>query len=206
MTVVAGFLGPVGGIIYMLAMPDESSLATPPNQIKAMRKTTAYARKARRTGSTFNGAEYMNTIQRCRAYTDEPVPGSLVEGTQDVATKAMILVQDAYGLIKTGKAPDYRAFDIIAHALGISMLRAIEIAGEDDYTNTMLPILKSATNAMERVRARYDRIKMWGFDGPAIDEVLAGIEIYETILQASSPAQMAGAAEKREEILRARKS
>ena len=37
------------------------------------RKTTAYARKIRRTGPGFNGAAWMNTMERCRPYTDEPI-------------------------------------------------------------------------------------------------------------------------------------
>ncbi len=37
------------------------------------RKTTAYARKIRRTGPGFNGAAWMNTMERVRSYTSEPI-------------------------------------------------------------------------------------------------------------------------------------
>ena len=47
------------------------------------RKTTAYTRKRNRGGQphSFNGAAYLNTIQNCRPHTDEPIPGSTLEGT-----------------------------------------------------------------------------------------------------------------------------
>lgn len=167
-----------------------------------MRKTTTYARKQRLIGGTYNGAEAFNAIQRCRTYTDEPVFGMAVEGTQSAATKAMLLVRQAYDGMLSGKATEMD-FDVLAHAMGVSMLRAIDIAGEDDFDNAMLPIVKAATNALQRTKDRYLRLHRWGFDGPAIDEVLAGVELYETILQASSPAQMAAATDQRVAILEA---
>lgn len=165
-----------------------------------MRKTSTYARKQRMLGNTYNGAEAFNVIQRCRAYTDEPVIGMKVEGNQTAATKAMLMGRESYEAIQKGTAASVD-FDVLCHVLGVSWLRAIEIAGDDAFDNAMLPIIKTANNAMERVRARFNRIGRWGFDGPAIDEVLAGLELYETILQASSPAQMTACADKRNAIL-----
>lgn len=171
-----------------------------------MRKMSAYARKQRRSGGgTFNGAAWANTIQRCRAYTNEDVvPGWNVGNTQVAADEAAILVRTAYLNIRDGLADssDYTEHDRIAHAIGVSLLRAYEIAGEDPGTNPMLPILITATDAMRRVGTRYERIGKWGFDGPAIDEVGAAIDLYETILQSSSPAQMVSASEKRIRILK----
>jgi hypothetical protein len=172
-----------------------------------MRKTTAYARKQRRQGATYNGAEAFNTIQRCRAYTDEPVIGMKVEGTQTAATKAMLLVREAFIAIKHGTATnDGLDFDVIAHALGVAWLRAVEIAGYEATSNPMLCVIQDANEAMRRTRDRFERLTRWGFDGPAIDEVGAGIELYETILQSSSPAQMTAAADQRAAILKAQKA
>jgi hypothetical protein len=169
-----------------------------------MRKTSTYARKQRLAGATFNGAEWMNQIQRCRTYSDEPIIGSWVDGTQSAATKAMLLVRQAFESIKAGSATsDGRDFDILCHALGVAWLRAIAIAGDDDFDNPMLPILQSANTAMERCRTRFRNLGRWGFDGPALDEVDVGVELYETILQASSPAQMTAVSEQRQSILEA---
>lgn len=169
-----------------------------------MRKTSTYARKQRLSGATYNGAEWLNQIQRCRTYSDEPIIGSWVDGTQSAATNAMLLVRQAFDAIKHGIATqDGRDFDILCHALGVAWLRAIEIAGDDDFDNSMLPIIRIANAAMERARSRFHKLGRWGFDGPALDEVDAGVELYETILQASSPAQMSAVAKQRQAILEA---
>lgn len=170
-----------------------------------MRKTSAYARKQRRLGATYNGAEWANTIQRCRPYgTNDIVDGVLAGATQGAADKAAILVRSAYNAIKDGQAAsnDSLEHDRIAHAIGVATIRAIQIAGEDESTNYALAILNKGTAAMRRVAARYHAIGRWGFDGPAIEEIGAAIEAYEVILQASSPAQMAIASDTRWEILK----
>lgn len=171
------------------------------------RKTSAYAMKLKRIGNYYNGAQYLNVIQRSRPYDAEPIIGSWIEGTHSAAQKAMILVRDAYVSIKNGAADpaDSREFDLLAHALGVTYLRACDIAGQDEFDNPMLPIWRAGNEAMRRVSDRYNKIGRWGFDGPALDEVDAAIELYETILQASSPAQMEEATVRRLEILTAMK-
>ncbi|ARV17511.1 hypothetical protein AEP_00551 [Curvibacter sp. AEP1-3] len=169
-----------------------------------MRKTSAYARKQRRLGGVYNGAEGFNVIQRCRQYTPEPLPGmESVAGTQSAADKSMILVREAYLAMKNNACIDpVHDFDVLAHAIGVAWIRAVKIAGEDEFTNTMLPILKTANEALGRSKERFHRIGRMGFDGPAIDQVEAGIEVYEAIVSASSPAQMTEAVEERSRILK----
>jgi len=155
------------------------------------------------TGGAYNGATFLNTLQRCRPYMDEPIIGSNLEGTQDACDKAMILVRDAFVNIKSGKANahDSREFDLLAHAMGITYLRACDIAGTDEFENPMLPIWRAGNEAMRRCADRYNKIGRWGFDGPALDELDAAIELYETILQNSSPAQMEQVSAQRRAIL-----
>ena len=171
-----------------------------------MRKTSAYARKQKRMGHfSYNGAEWANTIQRCRPYgTDDVVDGVISGATQGAADKAAILVRSAYETIKSGMADpkDSLEYDRIAHAIGVATIRAIQVAGEDATTNYALEILNKGTAAMRRVAARYDAIGKWGFDGPAIEEVADAIDAYETFLQSSSPAQMTIASNTRWEILK----
>ena len=71
------------------------------------KKMTAYARKrlGKPGAHQFNGAESMTTIQRCRPYTDEPIPGSWIEGTQGAADKSRNRVNAAMG---TPAAPPAR--------------------------------------------------------------------------------------------------
>ena len=70
-----------------------------------IRKTSAYARKMRRQHerAQFNGAEWINTFQRCRGYTDEPIPGAWnPDGGQTVtaANGAALRVRAAFDVIK----------------------------------------------------------------------------------------------------------
>jgi hypothetical protein len=170
-----------------------------------MRKTSAYARKIRRVGKTYNAAEAFNAIQRCRQFTKEPLPGmESVAGTQTAADKTMLQVREAYMAMKDAACIDpVHDFDVLAHAIGVSVIRAVQIAGEDEFTNTMLPILRAANEALSRSRERFLRIGRMGFDGPAIDQVMAGVELYETIVQASSPAQMTAATDERRATVKA---
>lgn len=173
-----------------------------------MRKTSAYARKMRRQPerSQFNGAEWINTVQRCRGYTDEPIPGAWnPDGGQTVtaANGAALRVRAAFDVIKLAAvAPDdMEPHDLLAHAVGIAWLRAIEIAGHEPDKNPMLPILKLGTEAVQRLGERRRRAGVWGFDGPAIQQVSDALDVYEEILMNSSPLQMANASKKREQLL-----
>ena len=170
-----------------------------------MRKTSAYAMKQRRLGATYNGAAWANTIQRCRPYTDEEVvPGWGVGKTQVAADEAAILIRTAFMHIRDGQADhaDSLERDRLAHAIGVAKLRALEIAGQDPFTNHMLPIIHEAEEAMRRMDSRWMKLKRWGFDGPAIEAMEAAVELYETILQSSSPAEMEAVSKTRMRILK----
>ena len=177
-----------------------------------MRKTSAYARRMRRApdGGTFNGAEWLNTFQRCRNYTDEPIPGSFnADGGQTVtaARGAALRVRAAFDNIKTGQVPgdDTEPHDMLAHALGVAWLRAIDIAGPDANQNPMLPLIKAGTEAVLRMAERKRRLNVWGLDGPGLTQVAEALDMYEEILMNSSPAQMAAAADKRATLLALRR-
>ena len=58
------------------------------------RKTTAYARKIRRLGPGFNGAAWLNTLERTRSYTSEPIlPGFQAVDTMSEAVKSALVVR-----------------------------------------------------------------------------------------------------------------
>ena len=69
-----------------------------------MKKTTAYARKRRHAGTAFNGAEWMNTINRVRPYDDAPLPGFFE--TKDAAQKSEVVVRRALQSLLDCVAPD----------------------------------------------------------------------------------------------------
>jgi hypothetical protein len=52
------------------------------------------------------------------------------------------------------------------------------------------PITKAASQALNSVRARWERLGKWGVSGTERQALIDAVEAYEAILLASSPAQM----------------
>lgn len=168
------------------------------------KKMTAYARKrlGKPHAGTFNGAEFLNTLQRCRPYTEEPLPGSWLEGTQEAADNARNIVNRALGKLVSHKLkPDDTAeFDLLAHALGVALIRSVEIGGDDCEP---VALCKAGNDALRSIKKRHDEIGRWGTTRPEQIALGEAVMVYEAILQASSPAQMVDATEKRMKILEA---
>lgn len=131
-------------------------------------KMTAYSRKrlGKPGANQFNGAEFLNTLARCRPYTDEPLPGSWVEGTQGAADKARNRVNAALGALARGAwAPeDDEPFDLLAHAVGVAVIRCIEIGGEKN--NAALIQTHKGTEALRSIKERRVRTGKWGATRP----------------------------------------
>lgn len=169
-----------------------------------MRKMSAYARKMQRNPALgrYNAAEFLNTIQKCRQYTDEPMPGSWKPGTADIANKVLGEIREALTRIKDGqvKPDETDPFDLLAHAIGVALTRTHRIGGDKSAAYETLGLAKIA---MESIKARWQRINQWGatrVEQIALDDA---IDLYETILTNSSPAQMAQATDDRMAILKA---
>lgn len=170
-----------------------------------MKKTTAHGRKLKRTGGDYNGVEWINAISRCQPYTDELIPGA-IGTTQASADKSIALVADAFRALKSGSTPpdDADDFNRLAHALGISELRAEAIGGEAG--KALLPILATGNAALGKVKARREKWGKWELLPAEVEAVFDALAHYEEILLASSPAQMADAVDKRMEWLRLREA
>ena len=168
-----------------------------------MKKTSAYSRKRRASAShTYNGAEWLNTIQRSRPYTAEPpIPGFF--GTESAAVKAETLVRDALDTLLRHSVPlnVEHTFDILAHALGVSVIRALQIQ-PDPASNPAIPILKDGSDTLVRAIDRHQKTGAWGLDGPGRHALIDAIDVYAEILRNSSPAQMEHATSERIQILR----
>jgi len=164
-----------------------------------MRKTSTFSRKRQVSGRTWNGAAWLNVLQRSTGYSTESLPGSWIPGTQDAADRALQRVKAAFKSLASGQtlASDDEPFDLIAHALGIACIRAGQIAGTAPADNMMLPPLIAANVAMRKVMTRRRRFGHWEMLPAEVESVDWALEIYETILLASSPAQMTLAADMR---------
>ena len=164
-----------------------------------MKKTTKFANKRRITRGEYNGAEWVNTISRCRPYSTEIIPGATISETTHVAAdNATLIVLLAFTSLKNGTTPrqDQDDFDRLAHAFGVACIRAGEIAGESAENNPLLPPLIEGNKALRKILTRRQKFNKWEMLASEADSVASAIGIYETILRASSPAQMTAAANK----------
>ena len=164
-----------------------------------MKKTTKFANKRRMTRGEYNGAEWVNVISRCRPYSTEKIPGATInETTHIVADNAMLTVRLAFASLRAGTTPrqDQDDFDRLAHAFGVACIRAGEIGGAAAENNPLLPLLIEGNKALKKILARRQKFGKWEVLAVEASEVAGAVEIYETILQASSPVQMTRAAKK----------
>lgn len=153
---------------------------------------SAYGRRLMRQPEkqVFNGAEWINAIQRCRPYTEEVVPGTTQGTTISAAIGALRDVRGALNSLLDHQVPDDDTVthDVLAHAIGITVIRSIEIAKSEESPTA--PITKAATDALRSVSARWERLGKWGVSGTERQALIDAVDAYETILLASSPAQM----------------
>ena len=153
-----------------------------------MRKSSTYSNK-RRNGIVYHPAASLETLERCRPFGVDPlvcVPGASMLDAVKIAIDA---VWSAYDRLKLGESPanDDDDFKIMAHAIGVACIRAWQIAGE---TNDMLPPLYAAEAANKRIRARYVKWHKWDLLPIDAAALFYGLEVYETVVLASSPTQM----------------
>ena len=163
------------------------------------RKMSAYGRRMQRQPQkqVFNGAEWINAIQRCRPYTEDVVPGTTQGTTISAAIGALRDVRGALNSLLDHQvlADDVLPHDLLAHAIGITVIRSLQIAGSDENPTT--PITKAASDALRSVRARWERMGKWGVNATERQALIDAVDAYEAILLASSPAQMQKAHELR---------
>lgn len=97
------------------------------------------------------------------------------------------------GTVPTG---DEETHDYLCHVVGIEQIRVVDIgvanraSGGIQSANELLDTLNAAAQGLLRARERHDRTGRWGLDGPAIEPLRESMDIYETVLGASSVMQM----------------
>jgi len=134
------------------------------------RKTTKFSRKRQATGGTFDGGAFVTVLQKCRAYTEEPIPGTNIAGTMSAATKSMLKVREGFIAIKNRTtAPDNtHDFELLTHALGVATIRACQIGGGDVTENRTLEDILSDLNSTLRSQGKVIKIASndWGKNSP----------------------------------------
>lgn len=162
-----------------------------------MRKTSTYARKKAQQCSdtvTYKFGKYgvvhaRQKVQgidavmaRCLPYRDNPVFDS---------TKFLLQLREALDAFLTHTVSDMETFNLLSVCLNEGKVRTLEIGGEG---NPAFVIVERGIQAINRTAERWQRTGKWGLDGPARQELVDAISMYEEIFLESTPAQMHDAA------------
>lgn len=168
-----------------------------------MKKTSAYARKRRLKPGQYiaPGHTWISAIERCRPFDADPVvPG--FEGTDVNARAAALMVRESLDNMLSHQTPpcDAQDYNNLRHAVDVAHIRALQIQKGED--NPMHAPLMAAKAAMKRVKERREASGRWGLSGQDRAALIEAVDLYQTILEASSPAQMDAAARMRADWLR----
>ena len=101
-------------------------------------------------------------------------------------TRILLKVHDAFVHLRTGGA-DPEMFDRIAAVLNVGMVRSESIGQEG------VEAFKAAQAALMEADRFFGAHRRFGFTGPGLQAMKDAIALYEEILKASTPRQMADA-------------
>lgn len=101
-------------------------------------------------------------------------------------TRILLKVHDAFVHLRTG-GTDPEMFDRIAAVLNVGMVRS-EAIGQQG-----VEVFKVAQAALMQVDQFFGTHRRFGFTGPGLEAMKEAIALYEEILRASTPRQMADA-------------
>ena len=100
-----------------------------------------------------------------------------------VADDVMAKLYSAFGDLKAGSTDD-DLFDRLAAAINVGILRAEQI---DEACVAPMLGARDALIRCDDIRGRHGR---YGFDGPGLLAMAAGLEVYEEMVRNSTPQQM----------------
>lgn len=103
--------------------------------------------------------------------------------THSVADDVMAKLYSAFGDLKAGSTDD-DLFDRLAAAVNVGIVRAEQI---DQACVAPMLAARDALVRCDDIRGRHGR---YGFDGPGLLAMAAGLEVYEEMVRNSTPQQM----------------
>lgn len=112
--------------------------------------------------------------------------------------RIMLKAHSHLDLLERGLVPagDEETHDYLCHVVGIAQIRVCDIGmankagGGIASANELLLTLNAAAQGLMRARERHAKTGRWGLDGPEIEPLRGALDIYETVLNASSAQQM----------------
>lgn len=123
-----------------------------------------------------NATSWANAI-----FNSQPTPANEV-------IRIMVHIRTAYERLKSGTGTD-DDFDVVGCAINVGMIRAEAI------DTRLVDMFKAAGEALLEAQRLRDRHGRFGFTGPHILNMNAGMDLYEQVLSLSTPNQMHSAVE-----------
>lgn len=102
---------------------------------------------------------------------------------EEELTRLELPIRMSFEALRTGKG-EAKDFHDIAAAINVSIIRGAEVDPLCEQT------ANDAADALMRVWERHERTGKWGFDGPGLLAVEAGISLHEELIRNSTPLQM----------------
>ena len=103
--------------------------------------------------------------------------------TTDELLRLELPIRISFEALKSGKGVESDFHDIAA-AINATIVRSEQVDPLCEQTAI------AARDALMRCWHRHERTGVWGFDGPALHEVEAGIDLHEQLIRMSTPLQM----------------
>jgi len=116
--------------------------------------------------------------------------------TTDELTELLLPIRSSFEALRTGKATDRDAGDIIS-VVNVVGLMSMKIHPD------AVAAAHAAVYAMGRAVERHKRTGAWGLDGPGLAEVEQGIAMHEQLCQHCTPRQMRDAMLRVQELQKA---
>ncbi|MEG0922007.1 MAG: hypothetical protein RSD57_12375 [Comamonas sp.] len=167
---------------------------------RAQRRAEAKAAKKKTVHTVIKAAQgacaLFAQLAMCRPHDAGPIPGdgsNLSDYALQVRTRSINNVQAAMLRLTERSTDQIDDVMILSEALGVSSIRAIEIAGPDESTNPVLKALHDGQRALHSVVKRHGKWGEWEMLELEHDAVSLGIEWYVDIITNSTPQQMEGA-------------
>lgn len=187
------------------------------NQRPMNREERRAAKKASRSKVTFEQkvmkkmrdvSTFTSKIAMMRPYDAGPIIGddsNIHLRAEESRDRSIRNVRSAFVRISEGTTDCPDDIVILAEAFGVSVVRSINIAGEDVDSNPLLQSLQGAQRALQAIAKRHEQWNKWQVTEPerlALDDA---VTVYVEIITNSSPAQMESAMNARSRLIAQRK-
>jgi hypothetical protein len=153
------------------------------------RKTTSYARRIARHGKREHISAVAQTLMRVLPYNEALEFAGLRIEASPRALHMKTKTRESLERLRVGTA-GVKDFDDLAHDLAVAGFRRPSIKGGADEKETLWLIFVDANKAIDSCRRRYLKWHKFELLDAEYADLVAGVDAYEIIFDASSPAQM----------------